>query len=464
MLKILETARRKRGGKPKALLEGIKKVSMDEGNEVRANTEKVSAENFAAEKEEHQTPPKELLEKEFQIRHSIFDYNPEPDSSSEPGTNKVVLFENSSPDYEAPGSPENIPPQNDMETEDAETAQRFKCSICGFISEGIIYQLFEHLEEEHGMEDEEEELEKYCIPIRNEQEEVGPEKEGSAVSKNAGEGPEAQSGTCEETENEVIFDGNPEPDSSKQPGTEEVVLFENYEDYLASVAGEAQRESELDTASSGSVAKVESRDEPASAEVALLKEQLELSEGVLKQREIKHNEDIKFYEKKLQMKDCEIVRLKKTEEASRMRHQAEMRKNEELRTQANAQDNEMLKLQSRLAREKREKDDAIKKLAAIKSLHSSISSILSNSEGSDIKSKSEYVEKFEDDEGVSAGVKREAASSEPSSPSLKRRKMMSPKKNNDHEAAMKVSEEREGEKQGKQIIGEEEKGEKSKNH
>ena len=107
-----------------------------------------------------------------------------------------------------------------------------------------------------------------------------------------------------------------------------------------------------------------------------------------------------------------------------MRHQAEMRKNEELRTQANAQDNEMLKLQSRFAREKREKDDAIKKLAAIKSLHSSISSILSNSEGSDIKSKSEYVEKFEDDEGISAGVKREAASSEPSSPSLKRRKMM----------------------------------------
>ena len=50
-------------------------------------------------------------------------------------------FGAASPDYEAPGSPEYIPPQNDMGTEVAETAQRFKCSICGFISEGIIYQL-----------------------------------------------------------------------------------------------------------------------------------------------------------------------------------------------------------------------------------------------------------------------------------------------------------------------------------
>jgi len=117
-------------------------------------------------------------------------------------------FGAASPDYEAPGSPEYIPPQNDMGTEVAETAQRFKCSICGFISEGVIYHLFEHLEEEHGMEDEEEELEKCCIPIRNEQqEEVGPEEEGSAAAKKAGEGPEAQSDTCGETENEVDVGG-----------------------------------------------------------------------------------------------------------------------------------------------------------------------------------------------------------------------------------------------------------------
>ena len=93
-----------------------------------------------------------------------------------------------------------------------------------------------------------------------------------------------------------ILDCNPEPDSSSEPGTEEVVLFENYEDYLASVAGEEQRNPEitLDTAS-GYVAKVESRDEPASEEVALLREQLELSEARLQQQENKQNEDIKFY-------------------------------------------------------------------------------------------------------------------------------------------------------------------------
>jgi len=235
----------------------------------------------------------------------------------------------------------------------------------------------------------------------------------------------------------------------------------------------------LDTVNNGSVAKVESRDDSASTEeVALLREQLELSEALLKQHETKHNEDVKFYQKKLQVKE-------KMEEASRIRHQAEVKKKEEeLKAQdnemsklhlklqlaekelrkkeeeTNAQDNEMLKLHSRLAKEKREKDEAIKKLVAIQSHQSSISSILSTTQGSGaMKSEGEDVEeKFEYGEGASAGVKREADSSEPStsldsSPSSKRRKTTPKKNKNDHEDAMKVNEE---------IIDKEDKGEKSK--
>ena len=236
-----------------------------------------------------------------------------------------------------------------------------------------------------------------------------------------------------------ILDCKLEPDSSSapaQPVTEEVVLYENYEDYLASVEGEEQHDPEitLDTTS------LESRAEPE--EVELLRKQLELSEELLKQ----HKEDIKFYKKKLQMK--EKIR-EKEEEASRIRHRAEMRKKEEeFRAQANAQDNEILKLHSQLAKEKKEKDEAIKKLAVIQS-------VFSNPQGSGVNSEAgEYVEKFEDDNGgpsagvkseageyvekfendedkASAGVKREADSSEPSSslnssPSMKRRRAKIP--------------------------------------
>merc|ERR1719397_842221 len=64
-----------------------------------------------------------------------------------------------------------------METEVSETPQSFKCSLCGFSVEGVIFELFEHLEEKHGMEDaEEEELEKCCIPIGSKQDEVSARK------------------------------------------------------------------------------------------------------------------------------------------------------------------------------------------------------------------------------------------------------------------------------------------------
>ena len=114
----------------------------------------------------------------------------------------------SSPDYDPPGSPEYIPPENDMETEVADTAQRYNCRLCGYISEGVIYQLYEHLEEEHGMEDaEEEELEKLCNLISSEQHDVGAEERENAVSNKLEEGLGAQQETCVEIENKEVDEG-----------------------------------------------------------------------------------------------------------------------------------------------------------------------------------------------------------------------------------------------------------------
>ena len=112
---------------------------------------------------------------------------------------------NASPDYEPPASPEYIPPQFDMETEVSQNPQTlspsFKCSVCGFAVEGVIFELFEHLEEEHGMGDAEEELEKCCIAIGSKQDEVGTKDGDFDALKKSKEGLEAQVGTRVETEN-----------------------------------------------------------------------------------------------------------------------------------------------------------------------------------------------------------------------------------------------------------------------
>ena len=56
------------------------------------------------------------------------------------------------------------------ETEVVETSQKYKCILCGFISEGVMYELYEHLEEQHGMENAEEaELEKCCVKVGEEE-------------------------------------------------------------------------------------------------------------------------------------------------------------------------------------------------------------------------------------------------------------------------------------------------------
>ena len=130
---------------------------------------------------------------------------------------------NASPAYEPPGSPEYVPPQDNMETEVSETPQSFKCSICGFSLEGVIFELFEHLEEQHGMEGaEEEELEKCCIPIGSKQDDVSSEESGIAASKMLEEGVEAQLETGVDSENKGV-DGGAEMDKETGTDKEEMV-------------------------------------------------------------------------------------------------------------------------------------------------------------------------------------------------------------------------------------------------
>lgn len=144
-------------------------------------------------------------------------------------------FGAASPDYEPPGSPEYIPPQNDMETEVAETSQEFKCRICGFISEGVIFQLYEHLEEKHGMEGAEEaELEKCCVKVGAE------EEEDSAVSKKSEEGLEPRSESCIETENKEVAGG------AKMANKEKVDLKEQVFDQKEKVADLSEEKIDLE--------------------------------------------------------------------------------------------------------------------------------------------------------------------------------------------------------------------------
>jgi len=150
---------------------------------------------------------------------------------------------NASPDYEPPGSPEYIPPQDDMETEVSETPQSFKCSLCGFTvsqahagGEEVIYQLYMHLEEEHGMDDaEEEELGKCCIPIGSKEDEVGAKESSVDASKKSEEGLEPQLENGVETENKKVDGGvdvDKEMDTNKEVmiGKEERKAGENEEE------------------------------------------------------------------------------------------------------------------------------------------------------------------------------------------------------------------------------------------
>ena len=160
--------------------------------------------------------------------------------------------------------------------------------------------------------------------------------------------------------------------------------------------------------SSDSVIEVfeEDKADPAAAtsnDLGLLKSQLELTDGLLRAKraelekhEIKHNEDIKLFQKRLQTKDCEITLLKKMGED--LKEQVKKKEDE-----CKDQERHILSLHSELEKERREKKEAIGKLAAVYQI--------SRPENSDRPEKEEeYVEKFSQDSA--ARLKRESEAAE----------------------------------------------------
>ena len=81
-----------------------------------------------------------------------------------------------SPEYQPPYSPEYTPPT--MEVEVAQDGS-WACAICKKAFGTLIFEVFDHLEEEHGMNcDNEEELRKCCLsPGRHQDEKVSEERD-----------------------------------------------------------------------------------------------------------------------------------------------------------------------------------------------------------------------------------------------------------------------------------------------
>ena len=168
-------------------------------------------------------------------------------------------------------------------------------------------------------------------------------------------------------------------------------------------------------------------------ELETMRRQMELTEALLKmkraeleQLEIKRKEEVNFFEKKLQMKDCEMALLKE-------RNNTEMaKKEEEWKTEKKKDEDQILKLRSELEeakkekeeakkerdeakkekdeakkekdKVKKEKDEATRKLDAFYQLARSQQGV---------KPEGEYVERFSSqDVGISSGVKREAEEDE----------------------------------------------------
>ena len=234
-----------------------------------------------------------------------------------------------------------------------------------------------------------------------------------------------------------ISNNNTQPDilhQPLQPGSpgqicEKVVLYENFEDdFLGEEprpdleSPEKQSEITLNTTSDSLIEATEedgtppTKEEPAFQDIHSLKTQLELTEGLLEakraeleQQELKHNEDIKLYKKRLEAKECEITLLQNMEEEKKKSQikkkeeewKSEMKKKEdEWKFQANAKDDQILGLRSQLEKEKREKKEAAEKLAAIHQIL--------RPQGSVLDKEGEYVEKFSQGESTSAGLKRES--------------------------------------------------------
>merc|ERR1712012_764850 len=269
-----------------------------------------------------------------------------------------------------------------------------------------------------------------------------------------GEQEEANVGTGVEARNlveeQAIPKSNPEPDSTSNPPLtsspelQTPVLFENYEDFLASEHHSAEvqpKNVEELNATSNSIIVVEDdpRDEEVDGvdtsdedvdtredEVALLRNQLELKSAEL-------DEEVGFYKRKIELKKREIVLLKKMEEDMKTqlkkkdedwksfvktkedvwkRKEDEWKRKEgEWQAQQSSQKTQMKKLQDQLAKESKEKKEANGKLAAILKVI--------NPQDSEVKIENrEYIEpsdasedpktEYGASEDSSTGVKREA--------------------------------------------------------
>jgi len=216
---------------------------------------------------------------------------------------------NASPDYEPPGSPEYIPPQDDMETEVSETPQSFKCSLCGFTvsqahagGEEVIYQLYMHLEEEHGMDDaEEEELEKCCIPIGSKEDEVGAKESSADASKKCEEGLEAQLENGVETSSKKVVGG---AEMDKEMDTDKEKMIGNEE----RKAGENEQEAEVNGQEVDNAAVTKQKGDIEEQQVDLKEEQVDL-----KKLEFNIKEQVVDQE---QEKDISLEESKEEQDAS----------------------------------------------------------------------------------------------------------------------------------------------------
>merc|ERR1712012_780199 len=161
---------------------------------------------------------------------------------------------------------------------------------------------------------------------------------------------------------------------------------------------------------------VETREEEKFRQTQMenMRRQLELTDSLLKakraeleQLEIKRNEEVSCYEKKLQMKESEIASMRERHLAEQATKQEEWKAEmaRELKEQAQCKANEILKLRADLERAHKEKEEVLKEKKEALAKLNSIIQIVAPSE---VKREVEYVERpTTNDDSTPSGVKRE---------------------------------------------------------
>ena len=145
-----------------------------------------------------------------------------------------------------------------------------------------------------------------------------------------------------------------------------------------------------------------------------MKRQLELTDSLLKakraeleQLEIKRNEEVSCYEKKLQMKESEIALMRERHLAELATKQEEWKAEmaRELKEQAQCKANEILKLRADFEKAHKEKEEVLREKEEALTKLNSIIQIVAPSE---VKREVEYVERLTtNDASTPNGVKRE---------------------------------------------------------